>query len=52
MSQKKVKPYNLPNHPGSFLTKAIEIAIIALAVLVPIAFHPRCYTHRINVLGI
>jgi len=45
LSRKKVKPYNLPNHPGSsFLTKAIEITIIALAVLVPIAFHPRCYT--------
>lgn len=36
---------NLPNYPGSFYTKAVEITVIALAVLVPIAFHPRCYTH-------
>jgi len=41
MSRKKIK---LSNDPGTFLTKAIEITIIALAVLVPIAFHPRCYT--------
>jgi len=39
MSRKKI---NLSNHPGSFYTKAIEITIIALAVLVPIAFHPWC----------
>jgi len=44
MSQKKIKPYNHPNHSNSFLTKAIEITVIALAVLVPIAFHPRCFT--------
>jgi O-antigen ligase len=35
---------DLTNHPGSFYPKAIEITVIALAVLVPIAFHPRCYT--------
>ena len=40
MSRKKI---NLSNHPGSFYTKAIEVTIIALAVLVPIAFHLRCY---------
>jgi len=44
LSQKKVKPYNLPNHPGSFHSKAIEITVLALALLVPIAFHPRCFT--------
>jgi len=38
MSQKKIKPYNHTNHPGSsFYPKAIEITIIALIVLVPIA---------------
>ncbi|MBA7561140.1 hypothetical protein ES695_14160 [Candidatus Atribacteria bacterium 1244-E10-H5-B2] len=41
MARKKV---NLSNNPGSFHARAIEITIIALAVLVPIAFHPRCYT--------
>ena len=41
MSRKKI---NLSNHSGSFLTKAIEITVIALAILIPIAFHPRCYT--------
>ena len=41
MSRSKV---NLSNHPGSFLTKAIEVTTITLAVLVPIAFHPQCYT--------
>ena len=40
MSQKKI---NLSNPSGSFYTKAIEITVIALAVLVPIAFHLRCY---------
>ena len=34
----------LSNSPGSFHAKAIEITIIALTLLVPIAFHPRCYT--------
>ena len=34
---------NLSNPSGSFHTKAIEITVIALAVLVPIAFHLRCY---------
>jgi O-antigen ligase len=38
------KEINLYNHPGSFYPKAIEITVIALAVLVPIAFHPWCYT--------
>ena len=42
MSQKKIKPYNLPNHPSSFYTRAVEITIIALIVLVPIAFYSRC----------
>ena len=41
MSQKEI---NLSNRPGSFYTKAIELTIIALALLVPIAFHPRCVT--------
>ncbi len=41
MSRKKV---NLANHHSSFYSKAVEITIIALAVLVPIAFHPWCYT--------
>lgn len=41
MSQKEI---NLSNRPGSFYTKAIELTIIALALLVPIAFHPRCIT--------
>jgi len=40
MSRKKI---NLSNHSGSFHSKAIELTIIALAVLVPIAFHLRCY---------
>ncbi|GAH55505.1 unnamed protein product, partial [marine sediment metagenome] len=39
MSRKKI---SLSNHPSSFYTKAIEITIIALIVLVPIVFHPRC----------
>jgi len=39
MSRKKM---NLSNHSGSFSTKAIELTVIALAVLVPIAFHLRC----------
>jgi O-antigen ligase/Tfp pilus assembly protein PilF len=41
MSRKKI---NLSNHSSSFYTKAIEITIIALIVLVPIVFHPRCIT--------
>ena len=41
MSRKKI---NLSNPSGFFYSKAIEITIIALALLVPIAFHPRCYT--------
>ena len=35
---------NVLNYNYSFYSKAIEITIIALAVLVPITFHPRCYT--------
>jgi len=42
MSRKKIKPYNLPNHPGSFYSKAIGLTIIALAVLVPVAIYPQC----------
>ncbi|GAI64888.1 unnamed protein product, partial [marine sediment metagenome] len=34
---------SLSNPSGSFHTKATEITIIALAVLVPIAFYPWCY---------
>ncbi|GAI13133.1 unnamed protein product, partial [marine sediment metagenome] len=41
MARKEIK---LSNYPSSFYTKAVEITIIALAVLVPIAFYPRCYT--------
>jgi len=40
MSQKKI---NLANHPSSFYSKAVEITVIALTVLVPIALHPRCF---------
>ena len=40
MSRKKI---NLSNHSDTFYSKAIELTIIALAVLVPIAFHLRCY---------
>ena len=39
MTQKKI---SLSNYHSSFHTKAIEIIIIALAVLVPIAIHLRC----------
>jgi len=42
MSRKKI---NLSNRPGFFHTRAIEISVITLAILVPIAFHPRCYTN-------
>ncbi len=38
------KEINLSNHHSSFSTKAVEITLITLAVLVPLAFHPRCYT--------
>jgi len=41
MSRKKI---NLSNHSSSFYTKAIEATIIALIILVPIIFHPRCIT--------
>jgi O-antigen ligase/Tfp pilus assembly protein PilF len=41
MEQKEI---NLSNHNKSFWTNAIEISIIALVILVPIAFYPRCIT--------
>ena len=41
MTRKKI---SLSNHHSSFYTKAIEASIIALVVLVPIAFYPRCIT--------
>ena len=40
MSRKKI---NLSNHLSSFYSKIVEITVIALAVLVPIAFYPWCY---------
>jgi putative inorganic carbon (hco3(-)) transporter len=41
MEQKEI---NLSNHNKSFWTNAIEISIIALVILVPIAFYPQCIT--------
>ena len=41
MEQKEI---NLSNHNKSFWTNAIEASIIALVILVPIAFYPRCIT--------
>jgi O-antigen ligase/Tfp pilus assembly protein PilF len=41
MEQKEI---NLSNHNKSFWTNAIEASIIALIILVPIAFYPRCIT--------
>jgi len=41
MEQKEI---NLSNHNKSFWTNAIEVSIIALVILVPIAFYPRCIT--------
>jgi len=40
MSQKKI---NASDFNSSFYSKSIETTIIALAVLVPIVFNPRCY---------
>ena len=40
----KQKEISISNYNKSFWTKAIEITIIALAVLVPIVFNPRCHT--------
>lgn len=40
MSRKKIR---LSNYHSSFYTKAIEINIIALIIIVPIAFHPWCF---------
>jgi len=39
MQQKEI---NIPNHPGSFWSRAIEISVIALVILTPIVFYPRC----------
>jgi O-antigen ligase/tetratricopeptide (TPR) repeat protein len=41
MEQKEI---NLSNHNKSFWTNAIEASIIALIILVPMAFYPRCIT--------
>ncbi len=41
MEQKEI---NLSNYNKSFWTNAIEASIIALVILVPIAFYPRCIT--------
>ena len=41
MEQKEI---NLSNHNKLFWTNAIEASIIALVILVPIAFYPRCFT--------
>jgi O-antigen ligase/Tfp pilus assembly protein PilF len=41
MEQKEI---NLSNPNKSFWTNAIEASIIALIILVPIAFYPRCVT--------
>jgi O-antigen ligase/tetratricopeptide (TPR) repeat protein len=41
MEQKEI---NLSNHNKSFWTNAIEISVIALVILVPIAFYPWCIT--------
>ena len=41
MEQKEI---NLSNHNKSFWTNAIEASIIALVILVPIAFYPWCIT--------
>jgi len=41
MEQKEI---NLSNYNKSFWTNAIEISIIALVILVPIAFYPYCIT--------
>jgi len=41
MEQKQI---NIPNHPSSIWTKAIEASIIAFVILVPIVFYPRCVT--------
>ena len=37
MEQKQI---NIPNHPSSIWTNAIEASIIALAILIPLAFYP------------
>jgi len=41
MEQKEI---NLSNHNKSFWTNTVEISIIALVILVPIAFYPWCIT--------
>jgi len=35
---------NIPNYSSSFWSKAIEASIIALVILIPIVFYPRCVT--------
>jgi len=37
MEQKEI---NMPDHSGSFWNKAIEISVIALVILTPLAFYP------------
>ncbi|MBA7521770.1 hypothetical protein ES705_13881 [subsurface metagenome] len=34
------KEINIPNHPNSIWTNAVEASIIALAILIPLAFYP------------
>jgi len=41
LSRKKI---SASDYISSFHTKAIEITVLALALLVPIVFHPWCYT--------
>jgi len=36
------KELYISNHPGSFWSRAIEISVIALVILIPIVFYPRC----------
>jgi len=38
------KELYISNHPGSFWSRAIEISVIALVILIPIVFYPRCIT--------
>ena len=38
MEQKEI---NIPNNPGSFWERTIELTIITLVVLVPVVFYPR-----------
>jgi len=36
------KEINIPNYPNSFWSKAIQVSVIALVILTPIVFYPRC----------